>query len=51
MLNVDQFLFTLHIMLKGMGGIFIVTLVIICAIALLNAAGKKKAGKGPSDAK
>lgn len=34
--NVEQFLFTLPVMLKGMGGIFIVTAVIILMIAALN---------------
>lgn len=34
--NTDQMLFTLPIMLKGMSGIFIVTLAIIAIIALLN---------------
>ena len=34
--NVEQFLQTLPIMAKGMGGIFLVTLVIILAISILN---------------
>ena len=36
MLNVDQFLYTLPIMLKGMAGIFLVTGIIILSIVLLN---------------
>lgn len=36
MLNVEQFLYTLPIMAKGMAGIFIVTLIIIGCIAALN---------------
>ena len=42
MLNVDQFLSTLPIMLKGMVGIFAVIIVIWGFVALLNRiAGKK----------
>lgn len=35
-LNIDQFLMTLPVMLKGMCGIFIVTAVIILMIVALN---------------
>ena len=53
MLNVDQFLSTLPIMLKGMGGIFIMTAAIILCIALLNrvsnAAAKKQGDSRPND--
>lgn len=49
MLYMDAFLTTLPVMAKGMGGIFIVTVVIILCIALLNGvAGSfatKSAGK------
>lgn len=42
MFNVDQFLWTLPIMAKGMGGIFLVTAVIILTIVLLNAVTGRK---------
>lgn len=46
--NVEQFLFTLPILVKGMGGIFLVTLVIILLIALLNRLTAKPGdGKNP----
>ena len=48
-LYVDEFLATLPVMGKGMGGIFIVTVAIILCIVLLNAVtaglGKRKADK------
>ena len=42
MLNVDQFLSTLPIMLKGMLGIFAVIIVIWGFVALLNRTMRKK---------
>lgn len=44
-LNVEQFLFTLPIMAKGMGGIFLVTAVIILTIVILNRVTSKSSKK------
>ena len=41
-MNVEQFLYTLPFMLKGLVGIFAVTAVIILCIAILNKATSKK---------
>ncbi len=46
MSNIDNFLQTLPIMLQGMGGIFIVMIVIYLLIYVLNrTTGKKKNGE------
>lgn len=42
MFNLERFLTTLPVMVKGMLGIFIVTAIIILAIVLLNKFTKKK---------
>ena len=41
-MNVEQFLYTLPFMLKGLVGIFAVTAVIILCIVILNKATSKK---------
>ena len=44
-LHVDAFLATLPILVKGMGGIFLVTAVIVLLIAALNRFTSKQTGK------
>lgn len=41
-IDIDNFLKTLPMVLKGMGGIFIVTLVIILVMVVLKAVTKEK---------
>lgn len=44
-LNIDQFMDSLPIMAKGMGGILIVTAIIVATILILNAVTKDKESK------
>ena len=42
MLHIDAFLKTLPIVAKGMGGVFLVTLVLVVVVLLLRKIGQKK---------